>query len=501
MKFGLEQRVIDTISAVLEQQPKVDKAIVFGSRAMGNHRPGSDIDIALKGAELNAKDVLNLYTALDDQGITYKFDLLNYHTIKEPALIDHIDRVGIEMYSRWKQVKLGKYVNVINGYAFKSKDFLDVEKPNSLPVIKIKNVANGDVHLDGVQYHLYSDKLRKFVIEKNDILMSLTGNHPELERQVVGLASKFKLDDRAFLNQRVAKIVSKDMMELNSDFLYYYLKDKDTHQYLASQSAGSANQANISGTDIENIPAILPGLPEQTAIASILNSLDDKIDLLQSQNKTLEQLAETLFRQWFVEEAEESWEEKSILDIADHLKEMVNPSANPGKTYKYYSLPAFDAGQDPISELGKDILSNKYKVVSNSILISKLNPRTPRVWMQYGDLNEDESICSTEFQIVKPKDQKWFAFIYFFLKSTQVTQELAGASSGTSGSHQRVNPEDIFNLTFLKPSTDSVERFNDVVIPYLIKIKNNQTQIRTLTQSRDTLLPKLMSGEVRITVN
>jgi type I restriction enzyme S subunit len=118
--------------------------------------------------------------------------------------------------------------------------------------------------------------------------------------------------------------------------------------------------------------------------------------------------------------------------------------------------------------------------------------------MQYGDMNEDESICSTEFQIVKPKDQQWFAFIYFFLSSTPVTQELAGASSGTSGSHQRVNPEDIFNLTFLKPSTVSVERFNDIVIPYLIKIKNNQTQIRTLTQSRDALLPKLMSGEVRV---
>ena len=84
------------------------------------------------------------------------------------------------------------------------------------------------------------------------------------------------------------------------------------------------------------------------------------------------------------------------------------------------------------------------------------------------------------------------------MKSNQVTQELAGASSGTSGSHQRVNPQDIFNLTFFKPTDTLIEEFSKVMNNYLIKINNNQTQIRTLTETRDTLLPKLMSGEVRV---
>ena len=118
--------------------------------------------------------------------------------------------------------------------------------------------------------------------------------------------------------------------------------------------------------------------------------------------------------------------------------------------------------------------------------------------MIYGNVNEDESICSTEFQIVKPKDQKWYGFIYCFLKSYNVTQELAGASSGTSGSHQRVNPQDIFNLTFFKPTDILVEKFSKVMDNYLVKINNNQTQIRTLTNTRDALLPKLMSGEVGV---
>nr|WP_294901298.1 restriction endonuclease subunit S [uncultured Pedobacter sp.] len=411
---------------------------------------------------------------------------------------DHIDRVRIELFRRWKVCKLGDYIETINGFAFKSSDFLDIEESNTLPIIKIKNVANGDVNIDGVHYHLYSDNLKKYVVEKGDILISLTGNHPELETQVVGLVSKYKLDTKALLNQRVGKLFSKKPKELNDVYLYYFLKNKDTHQYLASQSSGSANQANISKSDIEKISFSKPPIQEQTAIASILSSLDDKIDLLYRQNKTLEQLAETLFRQWFVEEAEESWEETSLSEIADHSKENIHPSKNPTKLYKHYSLPAFDAGKEPIIEIGKEILSNKYKVISNSILVSKLNPRTPRIWMIYGNVNDDESICSTEFQIVKPKDQKWYGFIYCFLKSYNVTQELAGASSGTSGSHQRVNPQDIFNLTFFKPTDILVEKFSSVIDNYLIKINNNQAQIRTLTQTRDTLLPKLMSGEVRL---
>ena len=104
----------------------------------------------------------------------------------------------------------------------------------------------------------------------------------------------------------------------------------------------------------------------------------------------------------------------------------------------------------------------------------------------------------SEFQIAKPKSDLYFGFIYCFLKSYRVTQELSNASSGTSGSHQRVNPSDIFNLSFLMPSKELIEKFDAATKDNLQKIKSNTNQIKTLTQLRDTLLPKLMSGEVRI---
>ena len=180
-----------------------------------------------------------------------------------------------------------------------------------------------------------------------------------------------------------------------------------------------------------------------------------------------------------------------------HFKQNIIPLKSPETIFQHYSLPNFDDNKEPKNEIGKNILSGKYQVFSNSILISKLNPRTPRIWGLFGTIDEENAVCSTEFQVVKPKDNKWYGYIYCFLKSYQVTQELTGASSGTSGSHQRVNPQDIFNLTFQKPTNKLIEQFNDEAIHLFQKIKSNTKQIHTLTQLRDTLLPKLMSGEVR----
>jgi type I restriction enzyme S subunit len=241
----------------------------------------------------------------------------------------------------------------------------------------------------------------------------------------------------------------------------------------------------------------LPSLPEQKAIAVVLSSLDDKIDLLHRQNLTLEAMAETLFRQWFVVEAREDWEEYAISDFADHIKINVVPSKNADTIFHHYSLPAYDSGQKPTIEIGSKILSNKYKVIENSILVSKLNPRFPRIWA-ISLLHKQTAICSTEFQVLKPKSESLFGYLYFLLHSNDVKEELTMASSGTSGSHQRVKPEDIFNVKTLLPSVSQAEKFSNQVLPNIKKIEANRIQILTLETLRDTLLPKLMSGDVRV---
>ena len=122
---------------------------------------------------------------------------------------------------KWKKTELKRYINVVNGFAFKSKNFLNYQKENTLPVVKIKNVANGDANLTGVQYHLYEETFSPFLIEKGDILIALTGNHPDAKTQVVGAVSAYKMTERSLLNQRVAKIIPKQ--GISKEYLYYFL--------------------------------------------------------------------------------------------------------------------------------------------------------------------------------------------------------------------------------------------------------------------------------------
>ena len=493
MKFGLPDNVIEKLQMVFETNAKVDKAFVFGSRAKGNYKEGSDIDISIKGKALNFDDILSLLDKLDNLELVYKIDLLNYHTINEPALIEHIDRVGIELYSRWKEIKLGKFINIINGYAFKSTNFLDCEMPGTLPIIKIKNVANGDVNLDGVHYYNYSESLIKYVVDKNDILIALTGNHPELETQVVGIVSKYKLEVKAFLNQRVAKLGSNNFKELNNDYLYYFLKNKDTHQYLASQSTGSANQANISKVDIEDIPFLKPPIEEQTTIANILCCIDNKIDLLQRQNKTLEELAETLFRQWFVEEAEESWEEKSLTEVAEYLN---------GLALQKYPASGIDSiPVIKIREMKQGISDNtdrcsrdippQYIIQDGDVLFSWSGSLEVVLWTGgEGALNQHL------FKVSSNVYPKWF---YYLATKHHLTdfKIIAESKSTTMGHIQR---EHLKQAMISIPTKDIFSEYDNKISPLINKLIDNHKQIRSLTQLRDTLLPKLMSGEVRVVI-
>lgn len=99
--FGLKEEDIETINSILEQQPKVEQALIFGSRAKGNYKHGSDIDIALKGCRLNLEVCTHISFVLNEETqMPYKFDVLNYHAVSSKELVEHIDRVGIVFYER-----------------------------------------------------------------------------------------------------------------------------------------------------------------------------------------------------------------------------------------------------------------------------------------------------------------------------------------------------------------------------------------------------------------
>jgi type I restriction enzyme S subunit len=173
----------------------------------------------------------------------------------------------------------------------------------------------------------------------------------------------------------------------------------------------------------------------------------------------------------------------------------LNPGDSPEEPFDHYSIPAFDEGQLPSIEIGAAIKSNKFIVPPNSILLSKLNPRIPRVWLPRTDGNR-RSICSTEFLVVLPHDGVPREWLYGLLRSPEFLSKFATFVTGTSGSHQRVRPESLLAMLVRIPPKPTMTRFAAAVGPICKRIADNLREAQNLAAIRDALLPKLIGGEV-----
>jgi type I restriction enzyme, S subunit len=277
--------------------------------------------------------------------------------------------------------------------------------------------------------------------------------------------------------------------EVDLSFVYYTFIGKDFQNYIEGIATGTTIP-NVPLKGIREYSFKLPPLPEQTAIASILSSLDDKIDLLHRQNATLEKMAETLFRQWFVEEAKE--ENVKLGDFVSNIRE--NAKLEDLKSFEnYVGLEHIPRRQISLTTWGKpDLLaSNKSIFKENDILFGKLRSYFHKV--VFAPVN---GICSTDILVIRPKKEEWFAFSLFWFFTKEVVEYSDLGSGGTR--MPRTNWEILKNYLIPKPDLKNIIDFNEIVIVKIQKIKSNQTQIRTLTTLRDTLLPKLMSGELRV---
>ncbi len=495
MKFGLTQHIIDGISSILEQYTKVDKAFIFGSRAKGNYRPDSDIDIAITGQDITYKDITSISVKMDDLNIGLSVDLLDYHSINEPALKEHIDRVGIEFYSRWKEFKLGDIADITSSKRIFFSDYVT----SGIPFYRSKEIiekAQGDdisTDLFITEEKFYEIKEKYGVPQNGDILISAVGERAGIP-YCVNQDGDFYFKDGNLIWFRNFN------SDIYSNFLVYYFNSSAGQQRLESTMIGSAQKA-LTIIGLKNLEVAFPPFKEQTTIASILASLDDKIDLLHRQNKTLEQLAEMLFRQWFVEEAEESWEFEKLGKVFDigigrtpPRKEQHWFTLNP-KDVKWVSIKDMGTSGiyiDTVSEYLTLQAVEQYSVPvipENTVLLS-FKMTIGRLAISTEKMVSNEAIAH-----FKQKEGSFLfpEFLYLFLK-TYSWVELGSTSSIV----ESINSQMIKDIEIAIPEEQKLNAFKDLVKPYFDKIRTNQTQIRTLTQTRDTLLPKLMSGEVRV---
>lgn len=350
---------------------------------------------------------------------------------------------------------------------------------------------NNQYNGEGIYVNEHSYKfLKKSKIEPNDIIISNVGEYSGTVFKAPDLKMPMTLGPNSIL------VKFKD----SQDFMFYFLQCSIGQHLINTVKSGSANP-KFNKTEFKKIEFVIPPPIEQKSIAAILSAFDDKIELLKEENKTLEVIAQTIFTEWFGkyqfgDELPEGWIVEKLEEIAFHSKDIIKPFDNPNKEYIHFSLPAYDNGLNPVIEKGIMIKSSKYTVKSDSFLVSKLNPFTPRIWTIYK--SAENYICSTEFQVIKPKQALFFSIIHCFLNSDYFTKELSQKIKGTSSSHQRVNPQDIFDVKLIIPNKSDLIKFNECLKPIIQKKDINHSQIQTLTLNRDELLPKLMIGEIRV---
>ena len=300
----------------------------------------------------------------------------------------------------------------------------------------------------------------------------------------------------------------------DSTYILYLALSPIIRDPAVKSMSGASGRQRAALSSVKDIS--IPFLPLQTQhkIAAILSAYDDLIKNNTRRIKILEDMAQTLYQEWFVHyrfpghenvsmvesklgQIPQGWEVVHFSDILDLVRNGINPTKFPEEIFAHFSIPAFDNEHMPILHNGNSIKSSKYLVTKGCVLLSKLNPRIPRVWLPFIN-TEHRAISSTEFLILKPKLPVDCMFLYNLCRSPEFTDKFAVRALGTSGSHQRVKPDDFLNMSLIIPTKSLLNGFQKKVSP-LVNICNTlRLKNANLRQTRDLLLPKLISGEIDV---
>lgn len=282
------------------------------------------------------------------------------------------------------------------------------------------------------------------------------------------------------------------------EFIGYYFRWNRFRANIVSM-ASETTRASLNNGMLSILPVKVPSFPEQRAIAAVLSSLDDKIDLLHRQNATLEAMAEALFRQWFVVEAKKEWEEKTIGDVVE-IKGGSTPST---KNLNYWDGNiSWTSPKDLTKEKSIFMFSTERTISVDGLaqISSGLLPKgtlllSSRAPIGYLSITDIELAINQGYIAILNNSYISSYYMYLWCK-----YNMEGIKTAGNGSvFQEISKSVFRKLPFLLPPKDILYGFNKLIAPYFLKIRSNQMQIIMLEKLRDTLLPKLMSGEVRVT--
>lgn len=399
----------------------------------------------------------------------------------------------------WKTTKLGEVAEVI-------------DCPHSTPkwttegyfVVRNYNLSGGRIAKDNPSYtdeQNYFQRIRRAKPQKGDIILS--------REAPIGALGFVADSEDICLGQRVVLIRPQ---KCDPQFLLYEMLSPAIQNEFKIAGASGSVVSNFRIPQIKSLEVILPSLPEQKAIAGVLSGFDDKIDLLRRQNKTLEAIAQTLFKEWFVNfriENEplkidkktalpEGWKRGKIKDVVNILSGFAFSSSDFVQSGKYKLVTIKNVQDRHFDPETKDFLCTPplkmpayCHLLTGNILLS-LTGNVGRVCLVVGEnylLNQRVA----KLKPIRPTD---YAFCYLLFLQKAIFTHLQNIASGTA--QQNLSPIQTKEIEIVLPESNILDQFGSHAIPLIEKINLNNMQIQTLSKLRDTLLPKLMKGEIRI---
>ena len=376
--------------------------------------------------------------------------------------------------SEWKEYKLGDACTELSDGLHKAPIFVE---GGDYIFVNAKNIAKGYiVDNDPTKKSTYEEYL-KYSSPLNDttILYSIDGT--------IGNIALYR-GEKCILGKG-ACYINPNPQILDRMFLYYSLQSPHFNAYIDQMSTGSTIQ-HISLKTMRNYVFTCPPLDKQKQIASILTSLDDKIDLLNRENATIEAMAETLFRQWFIEEAKEDWEKGKLGEICEYAKEKADIANIDRNTYiTTENMCSNKQGVVPPSSVPENIKVTIYS--PDDILLSNIRPYFKKLW-----LSDRNGGCSNDVLCIRSKSKIFKYFVYYTIRQDEFFDYVMLGSKGSK--IPRGDKHHIMNWPIQKPPKQMLELFNEFVLRSIGKMQNNNRQILCLEKQRNTLLPKLMSN-------
>ena len=534
-RLGLPLHYRKELEALLRKHVPDAEVWAYGSRVNGRSHEASDLDLVLRGPDLEplGYEYVELLEALEQSNIPILVQARDWARLPESFHReiegDYVVLQGVGNQSpnsdEWQEVALGDLVDIEHGYAFKGQFIADEPHDQSDILLTPGNFAIGGGFKGDKFKYFNGNTPEGFVLCPDDLLVTMTDLSKNSDTLGYPALVPSRTDKRRYLhNQRLGKIQLKGTNNVEIRYLYYVLCSRDYRNEILASSTGTTVK-HTSPERIQQYRFLLPPLPEQRRIAHILGALDDKIELNWRMNQTLEAMARAIFQDWFVDfgpvraklegrdpylppelwsrfpdrlvaselgEIPEGWEVKTLDEIADYRNGLALQKFRPAENEErlpVVKIAQLRAGKSDGSEWAKASVTPDCIIDDGDVVFSWSGSLLIKVWC-----GGPAALNQHLFKVTSRQYPRWF-FLHCTESHLSAFQAIAAGKTTTMGHIKR---EHLREAKCAVPDTALLTAVDGILAEHLSKTVSAGIESRTLAAQRDALLPKLVSGELRV---